>query len=177
VLLGGLGLLLVAAVAALATAAPPAASSSSTRDALAAYQERVVPVVKDWGSIEVLGMRPAIADLRAGDELGAPAVVAAEARAWRAGLSKDRAALASARPPAELADAARLLDRAMAGYLRATDLFLAATGAVGSSRARLVEEGIRTVSAGARTYDEASRRLHDVLRAHGVQPSPVWGLA
>ena len=56
VLLGGFGLLLVASVAALAAADPRAASPSSTREALSAYQQRVVPVVKDWGSIEVLGM-------------------------------------------------------------------------------------------------------------------------
>jgi hypothetical protein len=177
VLLGGFALLLLASVAALAAADPRGSSPSSTRAALAAYQERVVPVVKDWGSIEVLGMRPAIADLRAGDELGAPEVVAAEARAWRAGLAKDRLALASAAAPHELDDVVRLLDQAMAGYVKATDLFLSSTEVAGSDRARLVEQGISAVTSGARTYDEASRRLYDVLRAHGVRPSPVWGHA
>lgn len=143
-----------------------------------AYEQRVLPVVKDWGSIEVLGMRPAVADLRAGTTMGAPDVVRAQARAWRAALLVDRDRLRAARPPASLRRMAKLLDESLALYLRAVDDFTAATTVSGAARLARIEAGIARAREGAEIYDEASAVLAAVRRDVGLPAStgfPVQG--
>jgi hypothetical protein len=41
---------------------------------LAAYERAILPTVRDWGSIEVQGMQPAIDDLRSGHGVPAPGI-------------------------------------------------------------------------------------------------------
>lgn len=153
------------------TSGQPAGTSgraADTSSAVVTYQAQVVPIVKDWGSVEVMGMRPAVADLRTGTDLGRPEIVAVQARAWRAALETDRAKLAALTPPAELRPMAALMDASMGLYLQAVQRFLDATAATGAQRGALLDQGIAAAREGADVYDRASAVLHQVRRAHGL---------
>lgn len=167
--LGG-AFLLLSGAAALAVLLPGGSSSDGNRStqAVVAYQARVLPIVKDWGSVEVLGMRPAVSDLRAGTALARPEVVAAQARAWRASFNTDRARLAALTPPTELRSMASLMDDSLRLYLEAVDRFLDATKATGAQRRALIDQAISTVREGASVYDRASEVLHRVRKSHGL---------
>lgn len=149
---------------------PPAVTAPE----LVAYEEALTPVVTDWGSIEILGMRPAIADLRAGTELGRPELVAVQARAWRAALDLDRRKLIDLSPPKALRQTHELLLDSMDHYLAATASFLAATAAEAADRERLIDEGIRQAKDGAQVYNQASTLLQAERRQLGLGPSPTF---
>jgi hypothetical protein len=149
---------------------PPAITAPE----LVAYEDALTPVVKDWGSIEILGMRPAIADLRAGTEFGRPELVAVQARAWRAALELDRRKLTDLSPPTALRQTHELLLDSMDRYLAATASFLAATAADAADRERLIDEGIRRAKDGAQVYNRASALLQSSRRELGLGSSPTF---
>jgi hypothetical protein len=139
---------------------------------LAAYEKAILPTVRDWGSIEVLGMRPAVADLRSGSGVPASAVEV-EARAWVSSLRLDRDKLRAVSPPPGLDEAARFFDEAMERYLEAATLFgRAAAAPAGESRRKLIDDGTAAAAAGASTYNRASVVLQQAHRRLGQSPSP-----
>jgi hypothetical protein len=166
--------LLVLALTGAGLAARTTSSASAERSSTAellAYERALLPVAKDWGSIEVLGMRPAVADLQAGGALGRPDLVATQARAWRAALQVDRDKLRALRPPAAARSVGPLLDRAMALYLDAASSFLLAATGPAAERTGHVDRGIEQARRGARLYNEASAVLQAARRARGLPPT------
>lgn len=153
---------------------PVHVAPATTAAELVAYEDALAPVVKDWGSIEILGMRPAIADLRAGTDLGRPELVAVQARAWRAALALDRRKLVELRAPGALRQTRDLLLDSMDRYLAATASFLAATAAQGVERERFIDAGIRHAKDGAQVYDRASALLQAARREVGLGPSQTF---
>jgi hypothetical protein len=170
-LLGAASLVLATAVAVTAVVGLSDGWHAQPKEPVLTYEAQVLPIVKDWGSVEVLGMRPAVADLRSGGALGAPDVVAAQARAWRGALLADRTKLREARPPRVLRQMAALLDDSMSRYLLAVDFFESATKLMGRSRLVRIDEGIARAKEGARLFDDAARVLAKVRRDLGLPPS------
>jgi hypothetical protein len=170
------GLVAVPVVAALAIGAlvvlrasddvPPAA-----RQAIVSYQEAVHPLAVEWGKIEILGMRPAIGDLLAGE--GVPAeTIAGEARHWQSTLASLRDRVAAVPPPDGLEEASRLFDASLAAYIEAARLFeAAADGPPGDARRATVDRGIERAQEGARLYNEASLRLQAARKLVGLGPT------
>jgi hypothetical protein len=139
---------------------------------LAAYEKAILPIVQDWGSIEVEGMQPAVDDLRSGT--GVPAVsIGGEARAWRSALQADRAKLAAVSAPPGLSDAPPLFDRSISAYLDAAQLFgRAAAAPAGPRRNALIDAGVAAAKTGDRLYDAASALIQAAHRRLGQSPSP-----
>jgi hypothetical protein len=166
---------LVVALTGAGLAARVSDSASTSRGSTAellAYERALLPVAKDWGSIEVLGMRPAVADLRTGGPLGRPDLVATQARAWLAALQADRDKLRALAAPASVRAAGPLLDRSIALYVDAASSFLAAATGPVTERVARIERGIDQARRGALLYNDASAVLQAARRAHGLPPTP-----
>lgn len=139
--------------------------------AIEAYQAKLLPLVQDWGRIEVQGMRPAIADLVSGEGVP-PETVAGEARAWHAGFVDLRAKIAALDPPPELQPVEDQFDDAMQHYLDSALAFEQAADGPAEARTAGIEKGIAAAKEGARLYNEASMVLQRVRRAAGLPTSP-----
>jgi hypothetical protein len=163
------GVAVVAVVTAWATRSGPGEAVS--RDEVLAYQEGILGHVRQWGRIEVQGMRPAVADLQS--KGGVPAEsIAGEARAWQTAFRRIRRDLRAVHAPGELAAVAAAFDRAIADYLRAAATFeRAASTAPGAEQDRLVDDGLAVVRRGAARYNEASMLLQAARRAAGLPPT------
>ncbi|MDQ1437254.1 MAG: hypothetical protein QOK43_883 [Acidimicrobiaceae bacterium] len=152
---------------------------AGARRALLNYQERLVPLVQEWGKIEVQGMRPAIADLRSGpdptsDDSVPPEAIGGEARAWQAGLKSLRVKIARLPAPSALARTKALLDRAIARYIEAAVEFeKAAIGPV-ESRSTGIDKGIDAASDGARIYNDASVLLQRARHSVGLSDTDAF---
>lgn len=166
------GVLVLGGVAVVAVAAALATRSGTgndvSRDDVLTYQDGILGHVREWGRIEVQGMRPAVADLQS--EGGVPdETIAGEARAWQTAFRRIRGDLRAVDAPGELAAVAAAFDRAIADYLRAAATFeRAASTAPGAERDRLVDEGVAVVRRGAARYNEASMLLQDARRTVGL---------
>ena len=142
-------------------------SGTVSASSLQAWQAAIIPPVQHWGRIEILGMRPAISDLRAGT--GVPAVtIAGEAAAWRSGLSEVRRQMDAATPPVQLVGAARLFDQALALYLQAADTVAGAASGPAATRLALIDQAVRTAMRGDCAYDSASVVLQRARVAAGL---------
>lgn len=167
------GLMVVAVVGGMletSTRRAPAGPSAAEVAALTAYEKAILPIVRDWGSVEMLGMRPAVADLQAGTGVPA-ATVAVEAAAWRSALELDRVKLRAVKPPRSLREASGLFDAAIVRYLDAADLFRRAALSPASARGRLIAAGIAAAEAGDRVYDDASAVIQAARSRLGLTPS------
>jgi hypothetical protein len=134
------------------------------------YQEKLSPLAKEWGRIEVQGMRPAIADLRSGE--GVPAeMIAGEASAWEAGLKGLRVKIQNIQAPGSLARASVLFDQAIVRYIAAAVTFERAAQATGDERIKGIEDGVNVAIDGARIYNEASLTLQAARRKVGLGPT------
>lgn len=143
------------------------AASPAARDAVVRYQEAVHPITVEWGKIEILGMRPAIGDLR--EEGGVPAeTIAGEARHWQATLASLREQLAAVQAPARLERASALFDESIALYIEAARLFEAAASATGSAQEQGIADGITKVRQGTARYNEAAMAIQDARRRVGL---------
>ena len=139
---------------------------------LSAYEQAILPTVRDWGSVEVEGMQPAVNDLRAGTGVPATAI-ATEATAWQGALRLDRTKLQAVKPPAGLGRCATLFDQAIGKYLSAAATFgQAAATPPGAARGRLINAGVATAKDGDRLYNEASAILQAAHRRLGQSPTP-----
>jgi hypothetical protein len=139
--------------------------------AIEAYEAALLPLVKEWGQIEVQGMRPAIADLSTGEGVP-PETVAGEARAWRAGFEALRPKIAALDPPKSVQPAEALFDQSMQHYLDATVAFEQAADGPAEARRAGIDKGIAAAKEGARLYNEASLVLQRARRAAGLPTSP-----
>lgn len=145
-------------------------ASPAARDAVVQYQEAVYPITVEWGKIEILGMRPAIGDLR--DEGGVPAeTIAGEARHWQATLASLRERLAAVRPPAGLERASASFDESIALYIEAARLFEAAASATGPAQEQGIADGITKVRQGTARFNEAAMVVQDARRRVGLAPT------
>lgn len=141
--------------------------STVRRDEVLTYQQAVHPLTVEWGKIEILGMRPAIGDLR--EEGGVPdEAIVVEARQWQATLADLRAQLAAVTPPPALERASALFDDSIAGYIDAARIFEAAASATGDIRERGIVEGIERVRAATKVFNEAALVLQDVRKRIGL---------
>jgi hypothetical protein len=132
------------------------ASQKRDRRQLVAFENKLVPLVNEWGKIEVDGMRPAIADLSTGGGVVPPEGIAGEARAWQSGLVDLRAKIAALVPPPRLVPAKSLFDQAMVRYINAAKLFEQAADGPADQRKAGIQKGIDAATSGAQLYNEAS---------------------
>jgi hypothetical protein len=146
-------------------------SPAVNRAAVVRYQQAILPYVQEWGRIEILGMRPAVADLQSGNGVPA-AAIATEADAWTAGLGEIRDQLHAIQTPPELRPAASLFDRAIVQYLAAAQLFGEAARATPADRPSLIATGRADVHAGTRLYNQAALVLQSVRHRAGLPKSP-----
>ncbi|MFL6239676.1 MAG: hypothetical protein ACJ735_09345 [Actinomycetes bacterium] len=141
-----------------------------TAPELSSYEQAILPTVRDWGSIEIQGMQPAIDDLRSGQ--GAPAAaIATEATAWQSALRADRVKLNDVKPPSGLHNAATLFDTSIAKYIDAAVLFGRAAR-TNAGRPALIDAGVNAAKEGDRLYDQASAILQSAHHRLGQSPSP-----
>ncbi|MDQ3758270.1 MAG: hypothetical protein M3394_10525 [Actinomycetota bacterium] len=147
-------------------------ADDSRREAVLAYEKAILPIVSEWGRIEVQGMRPAISDLRTDGEGVPPDAIVTEAQAWQSALQGIRRRLAEQRPPSSLRPAARLFDQAVVRYLEAAEAFEQAARATGDAREAGIADGIDRVREGSRLYNEASMDLQAARRRAGLEPTP-----
>jgi hypothetical protein len=136
------------------------------------YQKAMLPLVTEWGKIEIQGMRPAISDLSSGE--GVPAsLIGGEARAWQGGLTDLRAKIQKVAAPKQLAQASALFDQSIAKYLDAAVTFEhAADGPEGDARTKAIDQGIKLASDGAAIYNRASLIIQSARHRAGLPPSP-----
>src|SRR5581483_4949519 len=136
------------------------------------YQKAMLPLVTEWGKIEIQGMRPAISDLSSGE--GVPAsLIGGEARAWQSGLKDLRTKIRKVAAPKQLAQASALFDQAIVKYLDAAVIFEhAADGPEGDARSKAIDDGIKQASDGAAIYNRASLVIQSARRHAGLGPTP-----
>jgi hypothetical protein len=153
------------------------------RKELEAYEGKLLPLVQEWGKIEVQGMRPAIADLQlagtpaaqsdpnSDDVVVPPEGIAGEARAWRAGFVELRKKIADVPAPPALARAKLLFDRAIVRYIDAATIFERAADGPVDQRKAGIDKGIAAARDGAALYNDASLVLQAARKRVGLPPS------
>jgi hypothetical protein len=149
-------------------------ANKADRKKLLAYEAKLVPLVKNWGKIEIDGMRPAIADLASGpgNTSVPPEAIAGEARAWQEGLTQIRADMTKLTPPASLKRAAELFDQSIVKYLAAAKSFEQAASSTGEAQKKGIEAGSRQAGDGATIYNDASLLLQRARHKVGLPTSP-----
>ncbi|MBV9097089.1 MAG: hypothetical protein JO079_03435 [Frankiaceae bacterium] len=164
----GIVAVLVAALV-LAIVLPAGGRSHASAAAVQRYENAILGPVKDWGSIEVLGMRPSIKDLfqQGKDVLPASAVIT-ESRAWLSAFAHDRALIAAVRPPVGLGRCRALMLRALDKYVEAARGFGQAAAKPLSERRPIVETAVTAASDGDALFDQASAVLQRARRAAGL---------
>ena len=112
-------------------------------------------MLRDWGSIAVQGMRPAIRDLSTAG--GVPrAGIATEADAWTAALKDDRAKLQHIAAPPSYEPTRQLLLRSLDGYLKgAAIVHRAAQQADPARREATLEHAVRVLTSADALYNQA----------------------
>jgi hypothetical protein len=139
---------------------------------LSAYEQAILPTVRDWGSVEVEGIQPAINDLRSGTGVPAVAIVT-EASAWQGALRLDRTKLQAVHAPAGLTGCATLFDQAIVKYIAAAATFgRAASTPPGAARISLIDTGVATAKEGDQLYNQASAIIQAAHRRLGQSPTP-----
>ena len=145
--------------------------SSIRPDEVRAFSEGLAPIVQSWGSVEILGMRPAVADLR--DAGGVPAgAIVTEAQAWQEAFAQNRRDLAALGIPAGLEDVVRMLEASLDHYIAAAKAFEAAAARVEDGASPDLDAGIDEAAAGAELFDRAAALLQELRRSPGLAPDP-----
>ena len=162
VLVGG-----VAAYATTAEGPPP----KVTRDELAAYEEAVVPIVKDGGKVVQLGMKPAMDDL-AHLHIVPPKVIGSEGDGWVLSLEQVRARLSRVPTPPTLREVTDYFLIALDRYTAAAREFANAARAAGSARATSLKRGVTLATSADHTYDRGSALLQAARHSVGLAPNP-----
>ena len=147
-----------------------AAALRQDRAALLAWEGDIVPLVQQGGRVVQDGMKPALDDLLY-KHITPPAFIVREARAWTNALAKVRAQLTAVSAPGSMRHAVRMLDRALASYLRAARAFRAAAAhPAGATRRHFVRVGQRSGQAGDRIYDRAAAEIQQARARVGLPP-------
>ena len=144
------------------------------------YTSAMAEIASEWGSIEVLGMRPAVADLQRGEGLP-PITIVTQSEAWRSsfdGLGRD---LEVMEVPDGLAATHDLFVAALVRYDDAAREFGSAAGRAARGETFEVAAGIRAAKEGAELFDRAAQSLQEArvragLAHHPAFPSGVTGL-
>ena len=169
--IGGLAvaiaLVLAAVVRLLPTDLPLVASE------IDAYSSVLAEVADSWGAIEVLGMRPAVADLRTGEGVPADAIVT-QTRAWRSSFDDYRRDLEAMDVPHGLQEAHRLFLTALDRYHDAARLFGDAAQRASHGQSFDVETGIEAAKVGADLFDRAATELQQVRARAGLPAHPAF---
>lgn len=161
--------LLVAAVPALGPQRPPQLAA----DEVDAYTEAIAGIAESWGAIEVLGMRPAVTDLRTGEGVPAATIVT-QATAWRSSFASYRRELDAMTVPAALTEAHRLFLAALERYDEAAGQFGDAAGRAARGVDFDIQPGIAAAETGAGLFDRAAAGLQEVRARAGLSPSPSF---
>lgn len=163
----GLVVVLVAALL-LAIFVPSHGRDHASAAAVKRYEAAIIGPVKDWGSIEVLGMRPSVRDLFGGkDTLPASAVVI-ESRSWQAAFAHDRELIAAVRPPTGLGRCRGLMLRALDNYIEAARGFGHAAQRPLAERRPIVDAAIKNAETGDDLFDQASAVLQQARLDAGL---------
>jgi len=151
---------------------PSGGHSHPSAAAIKRYEKAILGPVKDWGSVEILGMRPSIRDLLGGKGALPPKAVIAESEAWLASFAHDRALISAAHPPAGLGRCRGLFLRALDMYSEAARTFGRAAATPLAQRHPLIDAGIASAKAGDQLFDQASAVLQRARLAAGLALSP-----
>jgi hypothetical protein len=158
-------------------------SKAKQRREVEDYQAKLLPLVQQWGKIEVDGMRPAISDLSRADEpqpdpatddediVVPPEAIVGEAQAWRASLMDLRRKIAALPAPTSLTRAKLLFDKAMVRYIDAATVFEQAASGPAAQRKAKIADGIAAATDGAALYNDASLVLQAARKRVGLAPS------
>ena len=121
------------------------------------YERSVAPLIRDWGSVAVEGMRPGIADLASPG--GLPRLTAAtEAKAWAAAFRHDREQLLRIPVPSGYVRYQQLLLQSLDGYLRASAIVeRAAHQADPAARHRTLERAAHVLTVADQVFEQARR--------------------
>jgi hypothetical protein len=172
-LIASAGIVVVLVVAlVLAIELPSGGRSHPSAAAVQRYQNAIIKPVKDWGSVEILGMRPSVKDLLGGKDTLPPAAVITESQAWLAAFAHDRALIAAVHPPTGLGPCRGLLLRALDKYVDAARGFGRAASTPLAQRRPLIESAVTTASDGDKLFDQASAVLQHARLAAGLSVSP-----
>jgi hypothetical protein len=166
------------------TAGGSGAAQKAQRKEIVAYQAKLLPLVQEWGKIEIQGMRPAISDLSRSingpapdpndenDIVVPPEAIGGEAQAWQSGLVDLRKKIKDLPTPQSLTRAKLLFDQAIVRYIDAAKLFEKAAGGPVDQRQAGIDKGIDAATDGARIYNDASVLLQQARRRVGLSASP-----
>lgn len=138
---------------------------------LEAYEEAVLPLLREGGKIVQLGLKVGIGDLGTDGQMS-PSVVESQARSWRRDLGELEASLVALSPPSGLDQVHRDFTLALQRYRRVASIIVEAAGESGERRANLLDEAIRLGEAADGAYDEASTRVQELRRRFGLGPTP-----
>jgi hypothetical protein len=167
----GVRVTLVAAVAVCSTAAVLISvlgrATAASPAQVTAFQAAAKDPIQHWGKIEVLGMRPAIADLRQGTGVP-PALIAAEARAWEAGLADIGRQLDAIEVAADLRSTMALFQGALAEFLRSARFVEQAASVPGAARGALIDTAIAAAQHGDCLYDDGGVALQQARGRAGM---------
>lgn len=167
--------LLVAVLAATVFLLRPPGGNRPRPAELEAFSDGLAPIVQSWGSVEILGMRMAIGDLRDGEETGIPAMaIAAEARAWQASFAQNREDLDALGVPRGLEEVVRLLHASLDRYVAAAEAFGLAARTVADGGALDLDAGISAAAEGAELFDRAAVLFQQIRRSAGLAPDPTF---
>jgi hypothetical protein len=156
----------------LAIFVPSGGRDHASAAAVKRYQAAILGPVKDWGSIEILGMRPSIRDLVGGKNTLPPSAVTIESRAWLSAFAHDRALIAAVRPPVGLGRCRGLLLRSIDKYIESARAFGQAAATPRARRTPLIDAAIASAQAGDALFDQASAVLQRARLDAGLAVTP-----
>jgi hypothetical protein len=166
----GIAVTLVVALL-LAIFLPSGRRDHASATAIKRYEKAIIGPVKDWGSVEILGMRPSVPDLLGAKGALPPSAVITESQAWLSAFAHDRALIAAVHPPVGLGPCRGLMLRALDKYSEAARTFGRAAATPLARRRPVIEAGIASATAGDALFDRASAVLQRARHDAGLPPS------
>jgi hypothetical protein len=142
-------------------------TTSPRADQIDAFQAAIHAPVQHWGKVQVLGMRPAMGDLRRGTGVPA-ATIAQEAQAWQSGLALVGRQLDAVSVPPYLSHAMALFKQALAQYTDVAVLVQQAAATDGPARISLLDQAVASGLRGDCIYDDASVEIQQARRDAGL---------
>lgn len=141
-----------------------------TTEALTAYQEAVLPHLREGGGLVEQGMKPAATELAKATGKAA-ARIASDATGWADALGQIRANVAAVPTPEPLREAATGFDRALARYVDAARQFGTAARTPLPQRAPVLANGYEIAHDADTLYDAASAVIQRWRRRLGLAPT------
>lgn len=163
--MGAVGLLAVAGVVSSRRNADQPATSIKK---LVAYANAIYPAAQQAGQALVAGIRPDIADFRAGKI--SVDVWTVDMQTRQRELAQARSAFDHAVAPTSVKDAPAWFDRAFDDYQRAVGLLLQAGALEGTQRSDMISRAASIGQAGDRAFDNGTARIQAARRVLGLGP-------